>query len=105
MGKTNQSAFFQKNQAFLQFRTIFQKNKQKCRHYSNDSSRNDGFYNTYAACARTPKTLLAVDEKILFYAFIAGRMKPATRADEGSERGCWLLVVGVVVVVAAVVGC
>ena len=88
MGKFNQSDFFQKKHAFLQFCIIFEKHEQECRHSWNDSSQNDGFYNTYAACAGTLKTLLAVDEKTLFCAFTGGRMKPETRADEGSERCC-----------------
>ena len=74
----------------LQFCIIFEKIKQECRRYWNDSSQNDGFYNTYAACAGTLKTLLAVDEKTLFCAFTGGTMKPETRADEGSERCCSL---------------
>ena len=34
------------------------------------------------------KTLLPVDENTHFCAFTLGRMKPETRADEGSERCC-----------------
>ena len=85
MGKNNQSELFQKTHMF--YNIFFQKKiEQECRHYWNDSSQNDGFINTYAACAGTHKTLLAVNENTLFFAFIGGRMKPETRADEGSER-------------------
>ena len=88
MGKTNQSDFFKRPRRFYNFAFLFKKNEQECRHYWNDSSQNDGFYNTYAACAGTLKTLLAVDGKTFFCAFTGGRMKPETRADEGSERCC-----------------
>ena len=67
---------------------FFFKKEQQRNHYWKDSSRNDGFYNTFAACTGTMKTLLPVDENRHFFAITMGRMKPETRADEGSERCC-----------------
>ena len=45
------------------------------------------------------KTLLPVHENTHFCAFTLGRMKPETRADEGSERCCLLVVVCCLLVV------
>ena len=73
---------------FYNFDQFFFKKEQQRNHYWKDSSRNDGFYNTFAACTGTMKTLLPVDENRHFFAITMGRMKPETRADEGSERCC-----------------
>ena len=87
--KPMRSTFFQKTHAFLEFWTFFQKNLNKNAIITRSLHHETFFfYNTFAACTGSMKTLLPVDENTHFCACTLGRMKPETRADEGSERCC-----------------
>ena len=105
MEKPSEVSFFKKPCVFTILSNFFLKKEQQRNHYWKDSSRNDGFYNTFAACTGTMKTLLPVDENRHFFAITMGRMKPETRADEGSERCCCCCCCrcGIVVVVLMVI--
>ena len=85
---THEVSFFQKSHAFLQVCVFFKKLESIAQTNNFESSQNDGFYNTWAACAPTKKTLHAVGEDTRFRGIIRGNRKAEARGDEGSERCC-----------------